>query len=1120
MSQSFCSGRSLRRALLNSVVPVAVLVSGAAYAQQEDPATPVSDAAEADVQGSPGDRIVVTGSRIARNPNVVAPVPVQSVDAEDITLSGDVNIVDVVNDLPALIGSSNTADNAGSQGLLGAATLNLRNLGTNRTLTLIDGRRHVPGVAGTAAVDVNTIPAALVQRVEVLTGGASAVYGADAVTGVVNFILRDDFDGADLRAQYNVADDGDAATYYASGTLGRNFDSDRGNVTFNVTYEKRDNLQQGDREHVRGDRVGTDWPHPNLFIQQADIDQYGLDQLLLGDDVAFYCDPGDTTLGAGKDALCSRADNSPGRLVGPFPRFNLSSYGSLIGVDFYGFEFLAYYPGTPTTDIFGSSYPGIDLGGDGLIFDLNNNGIEDCLETVNGTILQRFGGFAGCHVSRAPGSIDVFQDGLIAGSQNAFGGDGTYTGRDAIDILPSDERVTLHFTSNYEFTPNLRWFVEAKYSSSETINNGTQGVQAFFDSHVIEWDNPFIPMPLRNAITTFVNDNPGIFVLEDVNILLGRDVTDMGPAITFSDREVFRIVTGFEGQIGQSAFDYEVYANYGETQADTRTTGNILIDRYYAAADVVLDGSGNPVCRSELDPTATPSGSFLRSAGPFRGFLTFTPGTGLCQPLNLFGVGAPSQEAIDFVTTDLNRQRTITQTVLSGVIVGDSSDLFSLPAGPVGLAFGLEYREEESEFYADPLERPRPDPLGIVPAFTPLFAVDAPVDNTFGSFDVTEIFGEFSAPLLAGKPFAEELTLEGAYRYSEYSTLGGTESWNTRLSWAPHQDLRFRGTLSQTVRAPNINELFSPLQATTARPTDPCDAGEINNGTSNRPANCAADGIPSGFTDPLTARISGFTGGNPNLDVETADTRTIGFVFQPSFLEGLTFTLDYYDIEIEDAIAAPGLQQIVNACYDATTFPNQFCDLFSRDRDPASPTFLGFETFTTTQLNFASVQTSGFDYEVVWTFELGDVFAPLDPYGSLALSVVGNHTEKLERFEDPTDATIVNDLLYENGQPADVVNLGARWVWGDLTINWQSRYYGEFLEITPRLEIENVDNFENAWTGEIWRHDISGSYTIDDRVQVYGGVNNVFEEDPILTSVSYPVGVIGREIFVGVNVAY
>ena len=1102
--------------LLSSLLTATALTLPAALAQ--DAPDTIPDAPEREV----ADEIVVTGSRIVRT-ELESPQPIQAVGETDILLSGDVNIADVVNDLPALIGSSTTAQST-AQGNLGTATLDLRNLGAERTLVLVDGRRHVAGLAGSSAVDVNTIPAALVERVEVLTGGAAAVYGADAVTGVVNFIMKDDFEGFDLRGQVSSSGEGDAFTGYLAGTYGTDYAGGRGNATLSLSYDAQDNIQYGDRDFSRGDRVATDWPNPDRIIQADDIARFGLDPLLLGSEVLDFCGTG--SLGAGEAALCQRADNAPGRAILPFPRFNLTSYGSLIGVDFFGDGFLSYYPGTPFTDIFGSDLSGVNLGADGVVFDLNNNGIEDCLETVNGTINQQFFGFAGCHITRTPGaSADVFQDGLLAGNENAFGGDGTFSGRDGQDLIPQDQRFVANFRTGYELSASANLFFDAKYAYSRTEVDTTQTVGGFYDSLGVGLDNPFVPDNLRGAITTFVDDNPGTFDIDDVLIFIGRDMTDLGPRGTESERQTLRLVGGIEGEIGDSGLRYEVSGNYGRTQADSTNRGAILQDRFYAAADATTDVNGNPVCRSELDPSAEPIGSFLRSGGPFRGFLTYTPGQGECAPLNLFGVGAPSQAAIDFVTTDIERERTIEQTVFTAFLAGDTASLFEVGGGPVGFVLGAEYRDEASSFEADPVERPRTDPIGQLDAIQLIFPVDGPTANVSGGFDVWEVFGETSVPLVADQPGIDLLQIDAAYRYSEYDTLGGADTWNVGLIYAPNNSLRFRGSVSQTVRAPNVNELFSPLQSTTARPTDPCDAGEINQGPNpeNRLANCRADGIPVGFTDPLTARVGGFTGGNPDLDAETADTITYGVVITPDAAPGLSLTIDYYNIEIEDAIQSVGLQEILNACYDGSTEgfdTNPFCALFTRDRDAGSATPLGISTFTSQEINFAAVETEGIDFQFDYGVDLVDVADRFADAGRVSVRVVGNRILKLERFEDPVDASIVNDRLYEVGQPRLAVNADLRWSRDALTVGLQSRYLGQFLEITPRLQIETAGNFTNAWTGDMWRHDLSATYEASDTLTFYGGVNTLTDEQPIATSLTYPYGAIGRQFFIGANARF
>ena len=250
--------RAIKRALACAIVPVAgiSLVSGLAQAQDT---------------GGTLEEITVTGSRIARDPNLGGALPIQSIDAQEIQLSGEFSISDVVNDIPALLGSI-TAEQSAESALVsdGANVLNLRNLGLERTLVLVDGRRHVGGVSGTAAVDVGSIPMGLVERVEVLTGGASAVYGADAVTGVVNFILKDDYEGFGVDVSYGMSSEGDGEQTSISALWGKNFANDRGNVAISVDYRTDAGLSRRDRgDFIIG--TGRDWVNPDRRFQRGEI---------------------------------------------------------------------------------------------------------------------------------------------------------------------------------------------------------------------------------------------------------------------------------------------------------------------------------------------------------------------------------------------------------------------------------------------------------------------------------------------------------------------------------------------------------------------------------------------------------------------------------------------------------------------------------------------------------------------------------------------------------------------------------------------------------------------------------------------------------------------------------
>ena len=1068
------------------------------------PAAAQDQAAEG--QAANIEEIVITGSRI-RSSNLSLPNPVSAVTTEDITLSGDVNVIDVVNDIPALISSNTTLDNTVNFGTLGAATLDLRNLGTERTLVLVDGRRHVSGVAGAATVDVNTIPSKLVEKVEVLTGGASSIYGADAVTGVVNFILKDDFEGFAADGQFNISDEGDGEIYNVNFLVGGNFGNGRGNATLALSYENQRSVQQVDRFHTRGDRIATDWPNPVFRIQQDDVDQFGLDPLLTGRSIDGFCGPDDTTLGSAQDELCGRIEGQPDRFVGEFPRFAVSNYGSIIGVDFFGDGFLSFFPDSGTVNDLG-----LDLGADGVIFDTNNNGVEDCFETAAGTLTQRFGGFAGCHVIDGVGTpIRPFEDGLIADDINQFGGDGTNSGRDGADVLPEQERVVANATTRYELIEGLNWFAEAKFAYSKVDLQGPS-VNGFFDSIPIRIDNPFIPQSLSTPIEEVVAANPDVFNLDDVTIFLGRDPTDLGPNRDVSERTTIRVVTGFEGRIPDTPYDYELSFNYGRTDADTRDGNALIMDRFYAAVDAVRDPeSGEIVCRSSIETDedgnpVEPGAAFLPDRGVFPGFNTFDPTDGSCVPLNLFGIGAPSDEAVDFVTTTLTRERALEQVVVSGFVSGDSSQLFTLPAGPVGFAAGGEYREESSLFDA-PAEEERGE----------VFDPRVTLNDVSGRFDVWELFGEVNIPVVRDMPFIQDLSVNAAVRFADYSTVGSTTTWSAGGTWQPVSDFALRGTYSRAIRAPNIDELFSPQTGTTARPIDPCDSANLDDGSQFRAQNCAADGIPADYSDPLTARISGFTGGNPELEEETATTFTVGAVIQPRFLPGFSATADFYSIRIEEAIDAPAVQEVVNACYDLQDFPNTFCGQIERDRDPNSPTFLGLQSFSTVELNFVAVETEGVDYQVQYEFPLETVWTGLEDWGTAMVRVAGNWTRKLDRFEDPNDPDAINEQLYEFRQPKHSFNLDVRWFWRSLTVNLQSRFVGRVVEVTPRVQIETVDNFENGWAPSKWRHDLSSTYQINESLSVYGGVNNIADTRPIISDVNFPVGFMGRQFFLGVD---
>ena len=1094
----------------------ALLKGGVAVAAMSVALGATAVAQEAEDDEARQQTIVVTGSRIARDPNVVAPVPVQSVNADDIALSGEFDLADVVNDIPALL-SSTTPEQSSNFGTQGAATLNLRGMGSERTLVLVDGRRHVSGIEGSAAVDITSIPSALVERVEVLTGGASAIYGADAVTGVVNFIMKDEFEGLQLDLDIGIAGEGDGEQISFGGIWGTDYAGGNGNLVLSAYYSEDSGLKAGDRDFYRDNGIFGTRANPALRFQRGDINPstmpnlarfydfnntglypYGLRIPSESSFISSYTREFGVApnLTAAERALLERVIGAPSRALLRSPVFSISSTGGIIAPGDFGL-------------------------GNGV--DLDGNGTPDCLDSFTGYNSSldgaaSFGIVGGCWNIEANGNVRPVRDGLISGNFDGFGGDGIGVIFNEEALVPDDKRIALNFQTGYNFTDTARWFLEAKYTRADVNNLGPYNT--FWDLLYGAPDNPFLPA----ALQPLAQATGGLYIT--------RDMVDIGPAGSEDTRTTYRVVAGIEGEGPFGSF-YEVAVNYGAFELNSTAPATLIMDRFFAAIDVVTDPTtGQPVCRSDLDPSLYPTTIFgIPSWDP--GYYTFSPGDGQCRPANIWGgVGNIGQDALDFFMTSTETKEQIDQFVFSAFLTGDTEAFFSLPAGPIGFATGVEYRDESSEIIYDPLD------IGIIPAGglfpagelienvsgneSLVYDPSAALLNSKGSFDVWDAFIEVSVPLLKDVILAEELTIDGAYRYSDYSSIGETGTWKVGLSWAPIEDIRFRATQSQAVRAPNIFELFSPDQGATFRPVDPCDQGEIDalraadpSTASIREANCRAGGaglpgLPAGWTDPLSARFFGVSGGNPNLQEETADTITVGFVLQPRFLDGFTLTVDYWDVTIEDAISAVAAQDIVDNCYDSNNFPNQFCQNFTRNTDPGSAQFGGFTFLRQSQLNFGAIEASGVDFAATYRFGWGE--------NDFQFGVAGTKQEKLDFFFDPGDPTAVDPELGEIRRPEWAGNITAAWERGPFTVSWQTQYIGEQI-VTGEIETYETIFGTQVEADAMFIHDLAARWERDNQTFTLG-VNNITEEEPYVIQRAFPVSPRGRYFFFGAQARF
>jgi outer membrane receptor protein involved in Fe transport len=1098
----------LRAVLLGGAAAIAITAIGqVAFAEDEESA----------------ERIVVTGSRIARDPNLASPVPVQFVNSDDLLNTGDFNITETINDIPALLSSTTSEQSVFTTATDGQNTLNLRGLGTDRTLVLVNGRRHVSGVEGEQSVDVGSIPTGLIERVEVLTGGASAIYGADAVTGVVNFVLRDDYDGVEFDVSTGASWKGDAQQVRAFGLFGRNFAEGRGNVVLNVEYFEDDGLRKEDRPFTAGYYTAADWSNPARRFQLGDIggstpnfaEYYNFDNtgefsrglLIPSADnfIATYEDAFGVTpvLTAAELALIDRAATAPPRLIAPFPTFSITSAGGVVSpADF-------------------SLAPG---------FDLDGNGTDDCLDSFVGYNnsfdgASSFGLAGGCWNVLTADQVVPVEDGLIAANFNHFGGSGILPD-DRAHSIGVEDKLAINVNAHYMFSPLVEAFVEAKVVEQKIFAESPYNT--YWDLIYIDPSNPFIP----TALQPVADSTGGLYITRDHNDLgVNRDVVE---------RTTTRVVGGLRGEFA-NGWAYEVAVNRGEF--DLRSTdGQVpIIDRLLAATDVTGDVNGDPICRSELGGLDYPLAPFDIPLWD-GGFFTFTPGQGECVPFNPFGVGSPSEAAINWITTDTHQEQEITQTVYSASLLGDTGQFFSLPGGPIGFAVGLEYREETSEIQYDPLE------LGIVPingqtfdgtpvpAGTSLRDVARPASlvfdpaasfsNASGDYDVFDYYGEISLPLLADLPLVRSLTIDGAIRVADYSTIGRAETWKVGGTWAPVDDISFRVTQSEAIRAPNIFELFSPDQGTTFRPVDPCDVNEIPTSANPalREANCVAyfqqiglaasvysTGGVYDYIDPLSARFFGVEGGNADLSQETAETLTYGFVLQPRFIQGLSVSVDYWEVDITDAISAISDQDIVDLCVDSSSIDNDYCPLFTRNPDSASAQAGGLTFLRQTQVNFGRLEATGIDFDIRYAFDIGE--------NGFQLGLSGSSQDKLDRFFDPSDPSLVDPELGELFFPewAGQANIGFER--GPVALMWSTKYQGE--QLLRGAEIENyLEVFgPSVRMDPVYIHDFAGTFAVDDRLTLRAGVNNLTNEEPFITEYSWPAGARGRYFFIGANLA-
>nr|MEA2797972.1 iron complex outerrane recepter protein [Phenylobacterium sp.] len=624
----------------------------------------------------------------------------------------------------------------------------------------------------------------------------------------------------------------------------------------------------------------------------------------------------------------------------------------------------------------------------------------------------------------------------------------------------------------------------------------------------INCDNPLMSAQEAGSICTPAQIASG----SNVNVAVSRRNVEGGGRLTIFDHQEQRYVVGLKGEIAGD-WSYDAFLQYGKTALTTQQSANFLTSRIEKSLIVKKNAAGQIVCQSVID-----------GSDP------------ACVPYNIFQIGGVTSAALNYLQAPTFSTGNIIEQVANVNVVGSLPGAIKSPWAndKIGVSLGAEYRREHLDSVSD-VAQASGDVNGNG-------AANPPVN---GGYDVYELYGEARVPLVQDMPFAKDITAELAYRFSDYSNAGTTNTYKVAGDWTIIDGLRLRAGYNRAVRAPNVVELFSPQNVVLDGTVDPC-AGL----TAGNPlvARCASlFGLSTAQVlalEPDPAKqYNGLTGGNPNLKPEKSDTYTVGLVWQPSFLPGVNLTVDYFDIKVTDYISNIGANTIINGCINGTN--PDFCSLVHRDSVGSIRSTQGYVIDTV--LNQGALHTNGVDVSAGYHTGL-DTFG-IQNMGSISANLVGTWLDKLETTvlngESPIDCAglygATCSTLGGSTNPNPHWRHKLRLTWntpfeygwfGGLGLSAQWRYYSEVkLDATssdPRLkgDVPATD----AKLGARSYLDLLATFKVKDNYSFRVGVNNVLNQDPPLTgSNNCPAGpcnqnvyaqmydTLGRYIFVGLT---
>lgn len=653
------------------------------------------------------------------------------------------------------------------------------------------------------------------------------------------------------------------------------------------------------------------------------------------------------------------------------------------------------------------------------------------------------------------GEPSTFTYGDYVGSQYMIGGTsiGSSNQTQLGTIEVPVERYNIYGRTSFEVSDSVNLFAEASYARSRS--DFDLSIAYDLGTLTIYSDNAYLPSSTAAALAT----------AEETSFKMGRINLDLGYNNPVATNETQRYMVGGEGGI-TGDWRWNAYFQFGQNHYYQEVRNNRISANWLKALDAVVDSStGQIICRS-----------------------TLTDPTNGCVPINLFGENSASQAAVDYVTGASWQDAVYKE---KSAAIDFAGTAFENWAGPVSIALGAEWREDSVSQTVDEISAVsgynihNPKPLN-------------------GSVNVKEVFTEVVFPLLKDVPFVQSLDLNGAVRFTDYSSSGGVTSWKLGATWEVNDSLRLRATRSRDIRAAALGELFSSSITQSATIIDPI------------------LGIQYATLAPQQ--------GNATLAPEIGDTWTVGAVIKPAFIPGFTASIDYYNIKVTDAIALPSTTTILNGCY--TYGFSTYCDLITRGSSGYSGTSERISQILRQYVNLGEMKSAGIDFDLSYHLPLDRLFGDMD--GSLSFRFLATYLDKYLQVNSGVSDNLLGVVgTGQGGMPRWRWNASVNYAKGPLGVFVEGRYtgggvYNDDVDSAGQPLISTIDGKAPKIDSQFLLN-TTVSYTIKkggsgNDVQIFGSVKNIFDNiatgNPlsyILPATSNPAlyDIIGRQYAIG-----